>query len=57
MLRQGRPEHLEPYVAQEDELEEGTELVDEEVKAKIQREKNKEVQRPQGMIRRSSIAY
>ena len=33
------------------------ELVDEEVKAKIQREKNKEVQRPQGMIRRSSIAY
>ena len=57
LLRQGRPEHLEPYVAQEDELEEGTELVDEEVKAKIQREKNKEVQRPQGMIRRSSIAY
>ena len=23
LLRQGRPEHLEPYVAQEDELEEG----------------------------------
>ena len=56
MLRQGR-RSTSSYVAQEDELEEGTELVDEEVKAKIQREKNKEVQRPQGMIRRRSIAY
>ena len=57
LLRQGRPEHLEPFVTEENKLEgEEADLVDEEIKAKIQQEKNKEVQRPAGMIRRQSIS-
>ncbi|UPR04303.1 WD40 repeat domain-containing protein [Chloropicon primus] len=56
LLRQGRPEHLEPFMVEENNLGDGVELVDTEIKAKIQQEKNKEVQRPAGMIRRQSIS-
>ena len=53
--RQQRPEHLEPFMEEETKLGD-FQLIDEDIRAKIQQEKNKEVQRPAGMIRRASIS-
>ena len=55
LLRSRFKEQLPAFIEEENKLGE-VELVDEDIKAKIQQQKNKEVQRPAGMIRRSSIS-